>query len=118
MLSILGFIIIIVAAIHIYRTAKQYERNAIGWTLITLGVGFGIQLILPLFIGIIIGIILIVNGSSIKEMQGALNVPAFIIGIVCLVLSIAAVLLILRYVSKIPHEPHFTLPPSPPETFN
>ncbi|HSK70183.1 MAG TPA: hypothetical protein VK892_00705 [Pyrinomonadaceae bacterium] len=118
MLSILGFIIIIVAAIHVYRTAKQYDRNAIGWTLITIGVGFGIQLILPLFLGIIIGIVMIASGSSIEEMQGSLNVPAFIIGLICLALSIAAVLLILRYVSKIPDEPPFTPPPSPPETFN
>ena len=115
MLSIFGIIIIIVVAVFVYRTAKQYDRNAIGWTLITLGVGFGIQLIIPLFIGIVIGVVMIARGSTPEEMQASLNVPAQFIGIVFIVLSIVAVLLILRHVAQIPEEDSFTQPPLPPE---
>jgi len=118
MLSILGLIVIIVASVHVYRTAKQYERNAVAWTLITLAVGLGIQLILPLFILIIVGIIMVTGGSSPEEIQAAISVPAIIISIVCIVLSVVGVFLILRHLSKIPEEESFTKPPSPPETFN
>lgn len=118
MLSILGLIIIIVASIHVFRTAKQYERNAVAWTLITLGVGLGVQLVLPLFIGIIIGIVMVAGGSSVEEIQASIAVPAIIISIACIILSVVAVLFILRHVSKIPEGKSFTPPPSPPQEFN
>lgn len=118
MLSLLRLIVVIVAAVYVYRTAKQYERNAVAWTLTTLGAGLGLQLILPLFIGIVIGIIMVAGGSSHDEIQAAIYLPALIISVVCIVLSVAAVLLILRHVAKIPEEKTFTPPPSPPETFN
>lgn len=117
MLSIIGLVIIIVATIQVYKTAKSYDRNAVGWALLTFGIGFSLQLILPLFIGVIIGIVMMANGSTPEQMQESIMLPATIIGIVCIILSVAAVLLILRFLSKIPEDKPFTPPPAPPENF-
>ncbi len=117
MLSIIGLVIIIVATIQVYKTAKRYERNAVGWALLTFGIGFGLQIILPLLIGIIIGVVMMTNGSTPEQMQEAITVPATILGIVCIILSVAAVLLILHFLSKVPEDKPFTPPPAPPENF-
>ena len=119
MLGIFGLIIIIVVTVHVYRTAKQYGRNAIAWTLTTLGIGFGIQLILPFFIGIVIGVVMLAGRSSPEQIQAAMtSAPAIIINIACIILSVIVVFLVLRHISKIPEEIDFTPPPSPPDTFN
>lgn len=117
MLSILGIIAVIVAAYHIYKTAKDTERSAVGWALLTLGVGFGMQLILPMIIGIIMAVFLTASGSSAMEIQNSINDVALFIGIGGLAASFIGIWLIMRHVSKIPDEKPFTAPPSPP-TFN
>ncbi len=116
MINILGFVILIVVTIFAYKTAKDYERSAIVWALITFAVGFGIQIILPAFILFIIALIATVAGSSTQKIQD--DIPIFTIVIVCLVLSIAACILILRHLATIPEEKPFDVPPSPPTDFN
>lgn len=118
MLSILGFAVLIVATIFAYRTAKDYGRNAAIWALITFGVGFGIQIIIPVFIGIIWGFVLLASGTPPERMQDEIGGWATIIGIICLVLSVISVFLVLRFLSKIPEEKSFVQPPQPPADFN
>ena len=117
-LGILGIAVIIIASVLAYRTAKDYERNGIMWAVIVLAVGFGIQIALPLLIGIIYVIYILASGGAAGEIPQISAGWSIIIGIVCLVLSIAAVMLILRHISSIPEDKLFTPPPSPPETFN
>ncbi len=117
MIGILGIVVIIVATVMAYRTAKQYDRNAVAWAAIVLAVGFGIQLIIPLLLGVVIAVVMLVNGNTETEIQSAIALPSIIIGLVCIVLSVVAVMLILRYLSKIPEDKPFTQPPTPP-TFN
>jgi len=117
MLSIIGLVILVVATIQAYKAAGDSGRSPVKWAFITFGIGFGIQIILPLFIGIVLGIIWISGGKSPEQLQEAIDVPSIIIGIVCLVLSVIAVFLVLRYLSKIPEEKSFTPPPQPPENF-
>ena len=114
MIAILGIVVIIVSTVMAYRTARDYERNGAAWAAIVFVVGFGIQIILPFFAAIIAAVVMIAGGSTPMEMQAALDVPATIFGIVCIILSIVAVMLILRYLSKIPEDKPFTPPPTPP----
>ncbi|MEP6904318.1 MAG: hypothetical protein ABJA66_21555 [Actinomycetota bacterium] len=116
LLLILGLAIIIVVTVFAYKTAKDYGRNAIGWALIAFAVGFGIQIILPIFIVIIIAVAMTVSGSRPEQIKE--DIPEITISLICLVLSVAAGMLILRYLSKIPEEQSFIPPPKPPENFN
>ncbi|MGI8639758.1 MAG: hypothetical protein ACR2MG_07365 [Pyrinomonadaceae bacterium] len=114
MLSILGFIAVFIATYFVYKTAKDTGRNAAIWGLLTFAVGFGIQIILPLLIGIIFGFAMAVSGSSVMEIQADIQSASIIIAIVCLILSFIGIALIMRHVAKIPEEKSFVPPPSPP----
>ncbi len=116
MLSILGFIAVFIAAYFVYKTAKDTGRNAVGWALLTLAVGFGVQIILPLFIGIILGVAMMTSGSSVTEIQESIAPAAMIIGIVCLILSFVGIWFIMRHISKLPEDESFA--PPPPPTFD
>ncbi|CAN5654085.1 hypothetical protein BH20ACI4_BH20ACI4_03200 [soil metagenome] len=119
MLDIIGFVFVIVLTIFAYKTAKDYERNAIGWALITFAVVIGIQIILPvsiILIIIIIATIATAGGSSPHQIQDA--IPIATISIIFKILSIVAGFLILRHLAKIPEEKSFDIPPEPPSDFN
>lgn len=118
MLSIIGLIILVVASIQAYKAAKDYGRNGVAWALITFGIGFGIQLVIPFIFGLVYGIVLAAGGmTSPQQMQEAIMIPAVIVSIVCIVLSVVAVFLVLRHLSKLPEEKSFMSPPQPPENF-
>ncbi len=114
MLSILGLIAVIVAVYQIYKTARDTGRSAVGWALLTLGVGFGLQLILPMLIGAIIAVFMAASGKSIPEIQDSIQNIAVLIGIGSLVASFVGIWLIMRFVSKIPEDNSFVAPPPPP----
>ena len=111
MLSILGFIAVIISTYYVYKTAKDNERNAVVWALITFGVGFGLQLIIPVLIGFFVGVVMIASGSSVEEIQQSVQPFAVIIAIVCLILSFVGIALIMRHVAKLPEDA--TVPPPP-----
>jgi len=111
MLSVLGFIAVIISTYYVYKTAKDNGRNAIVWALITFGVGVGIQIIIPVLIGFGIGLIMAASGSSIPEIQQSVQSVAIVISLVCLVLSFIGIALIMRYVARIPEEGSFVPPP-------
>jgi len=118
MLGIFGLIFVIVAPFFIYRSAKQNERNAIFWAVLALVVGLGIQIVLPLLVGMIIAIVMFAQGSSEAEIQSAIEGPAIIIGIFSLVFSVVGVLWIMKHVNTIPEQESFISPPPPPNDFN
>lgn len=111
MLTILGLIAVVAMTVQVYKTARDTNRNAVVWALMTLAVGLGFQLVVPLLIGIVIGVVMMASGSSQAEIQTAILPAAAIVGIVCLVLSFAGMWLIARQVSKIPED---AAPPAPP----
>lgn len=117
MIGILGIVVIIVAAVLAYRTANQYERSGIAWAGIVLGVGFGIQIALPTLAITVVMIVMAVGGGNQLEILESVYWPATIIGYVCLFLSVVAVMLILKHLSKVPEDESFTAPPVPPESF-
>jgi O-antigen ligase len=116
MLNILGFVVIIVVTIFAYKTAKDYERNAVLWALLTFGIGFGIQIVLPILIFIVVLVAMIASGSTQQQAQQA--IPDITITMICLVLSVVACFIILRHLAQIPEEKSFNAPPAPPTDFN
>jgi hypothetical protein len=106
----------IVMTYQTYKTARDNGRNGGLWALATLGVGIALQFVIPLIIGVVLGIILVMQGTSDPvELQSKIIGPANIFGIVCLVLSIVGMWLIFKHVSKVPGVPIAEVPPPPPE---
>lgn len=120
MIGIGAFIAIFVATYYAYKTAKDYGRNAILWALIVFAVGFGIQIVIPLFIGIVIGVVMTLQGSSPEEIQNSIGGYSFILGFVCIVLSLIGMFLILKFLSRVPEDGVLSegSPPPPPPNFN
>ncbi len=114
MLVILGFIAVIIAAYYIYKTAKDTRRNAVGWALLTLAVGFGLQIIFPAIIIIVIAVVMNVSGkplTNIDQLPWSVGIIIYLIG---LAVSFVGIWLIMRRVSTIPDEESFVAPPPPP----
>lgn len=113
MLSILGFIALIIIAVFAYRTARENNRRPFLWALIVFGVGFAIQIVVPFLFGVGIAIYMTLGGSTVPEIQEAIHLPAMIIGVICLILSVAAAIFILLRIQTAPAGGD-DLPPPPP----
>jgi hypothetical protein len=118
MLSILGIVAIVVMTIQVYKTAKNNERNAGLWAVMTALVGIGLQFVLPIIVGIVIAIVYVAQGTrDPAAIQQQLYGPALVIGIVSLVLSIIGMVIIFKFVSRVPDAPPVSVPPPPPDKF-
>jgi NhaP-type Na+/H+ or K+/H+ antiporter len=118
MFGILGLIFAVAAPFLVYRAAKQNGHNALLWTLFAFAAGLGLQIVVPLLIGVILGIVLISSDDTEQAAHNAILGLAEVVGIVCLFLRFAGVLLIMRHVNKVSEEKPFVLPPQPPRNFN
>jgi uncharacterized oligopeptide transporter (OPT) family protein len=118
MVGILGFIFVIVAPLFVYRSARQNGHNTIFWTLLAFGVGIGLQIIMPLLIGIVLSVIWMSQGRSAAEIEQSLQTPAMIIGLISLALSVGGILLIMRRVNNVRDTDESYLPPPSPPNFN
>lgn len=116
MISLIGLILLIVITVLVYKTAKDYGRNAVLWAAINFVAGFSIQIILPGFILFIIAAAATVGGSSTQQIQD--DIPIVTISIVCIFLSIAAGFLVIRHLGRTPEEDLFDAPPAPPSDLN
>lgn len=117
MLTLLGFIAVFTATYYIYKTARDTGRSAVGWALLTLAVGFGLQIIFPAIILIVIAIAMSVSRkplTNIDQLPWSLDI---IISLIDLSASFIGIWLIIRRISTIPDDEVFDAPPSPP-TFN
>ena len=104
-------------SIQVYKTASDTGRSPIIWAVLTACVGFAFQFILPLFIGIAIGIYLIVSGAPAESAFNAFGLGV-IIEIGCLTLSIVGMVFVSNQVAKIPDDSPisaFSPPPPPPQ---
>ena len=114
MITILGFITIFIATYFTYKTAKDTNRNAVGWALLTFAVGFGSQIIIPVIILIIIAIAMSLSGkplTNIDQLPWSMGTIIYLVGIAA---SFVGIWLILRRVSQFPDDETFIAPPSPP----
>lgn len=114
MLSIIGIVVIFVVTYQVYKTARDTGRNAALWGVLTFCVGFGLQWVIPILLGIIIGVVWMASGTDPSDLQTRIQGPAQIIGIACLLASFVALWLIMRYVSRVPDVPIIAAPPPPP----
>lgn len=113
MINVFGLILLIVITVFVYRTAKDYGKNAGLWALITFGIGFIVQIVLPIIFIVVLAIILMMRGMSQQQVND--SIPSFLITVVFLILSLVAGFLILRKVAQMPEEEPFMPPPSPEE---
>ncbi|MBL8123674.1 MAG: hypothetical protein KIT61_11585 [Pyrinomonadaceae bacterium] len=116
MFGILGIVAIVVFTIQVYKTANGTGRNGALWALLTAAVGFGFQLVIPFVFGLVIAIVYLVSGSSPESLESDINLPASLIGIAGIVISIIGMVLISKHVAKVPDEPPMaaSTPPPPP----
>lgn len=116
MIGILGLIFAIVAPFFVYRNARQNGHNPVLWMLLALVAGVGLQLVIPLTIGILLGVIWIRQGYSAEEIQQSIQAPSSIFGVISLILSVTGIFLIMRNVNIVRDLPTtYPTPPEPPD---
>jgi hypothetical protein len=117
LITLLGIVVIVAFAILVFRTAADTGRSPLPWALLTAGVGLALQFVLPILIGIVIGVYHIVSGKPLDELAVSLFGLGFVIDISCLILSIVGMMSVSKQVLKIPDDPQvpFAPPPPPPQ---
>lgn len=114
MLGIIALIGVFIAAYFAYKTAVSTGRSGPIWALITLAVGLGFQIVLPVLIGIIMGIVFVATGTPVDQIPEKIQGPAAFIGLPMLILSVVGIWLILRHISRLPEDKPAGQPPPPP----
>ncbi|MEP6704088.1 MAG: hypothetical protein ABJB34_04730 [Acidobacteriota bacterium] len=117
MLSILGIVAIVVFTIQVYKTAAGTERNAPQWAIATVSIGIVVQFVLPIIIGLMLGIYYTSRGMSPEEMQSEIGGIAMLIGVGGIVLSIVGMWLVMKHVSNVRNDGSHVNAPPPPPTF-
>jgi len=119
MLGILGLVAIIVFTIQVFKAARSTDRNAGLWALVCAIVGFGFQLVLPMVVGVAMGVYYVLTGMPAEYIQAEIQGPAAVIGVLGLILSVVGMVLIAKHVSKVKaDDPAAQAPPPPPPTFS
>lgn len=113
MLLILDIFVIIFIAVLTFRTARDYGRNVVLWTVAAMGVGFGIQFFVPL----IVLLFALLTGSI--QLNSRSEDPSWLYYTIVLSFfgGIIGSFLVLRQASRLPNVEDFN-PPSPPTTFD
>jgi hypothetical protein len=114
MLSIFALVAVIAAAVQIYKTANSTGRNGALWAFITVAIGIGFQWVIPLAIGIVLGIVMVASGTPVDDIQNKIQGPATIIGFITIGLSFLGVWLVFKHVSKVPNDVPAARVPQPP----
>lgn len=118
MLSIAGIVAIVVFTIQAYKTANGTGRNGALWAFLTAAIGVIFQFVLPVIMGIVIGVYYMMTSGSVDDIESALNGYALILGIVFFIISIVGMWLVMKHVSKVPDDPPMSASaPPPPPTF-
>ena len=97
----LGIAAIIICTVLAFKTARDYGRSGPLWALITFGIGAGIQWVLGFLIGLALGIVYLMSGTSPNEIQSKIAGPAYVIGFGTLILSVVVMLFILKYLGRV-----------------
>ena len=116
MLFIGGIIAIVVFTIQVFKTAKGTGRNAGLWAALTAAIGIGFQFFVPLILGIIIAVYYLATGSSPETLERDVQMPATVIGVISIIVSIIGMVLVSKHVSKVVDVPVGSreVPPPPP----
>lgn len=106
----LPIIFVIIASVFVYRTARDNGYNAVVWTIVTIVAFLGIQFLTGILFGVVVALGNAVWGWPLTLIQDY----SLIVGLLALVPSIGAVLLILRHVNTIKDDDPVSAPPPPP----
>ncbi len=93
-----------------YKKAKATGRNAVAWSLLCGGGFLGAQLLVSLAGGVALGL----GGELYSWSEETMATYELIITIVAIAVSILTVVLLFRYLDRVPDEPIETPPPPPP----
>ena len=118
MLTIVGFVAIVVFTYQVYKTAASTARNPVIWSVVTAMIGIGFQFILPLLIGIVLAIYYVATGTPTERLQDEISGIALIIGLISLVISIVGMAQIMKHVSKVKDDDPVLMAPPPPPNFS
>ena len=97
----IGLIVLVIAPFYIYRSARENGHNPWLWTLLAIGAGVGLQIILPFLIGMLLVALMTGAGRLPSDMDESMRNYSFFIGMLSLALSLTAFLLISQYVSQV-----------------
>ena len=89
--------------------ARERNRSAVAWSLLTIVAWFGSEITVFLLIGVTYGVIAVVNGWEIEEVPAGLQVISYVLGLGAAILSFT---LLRRHLTRRPTE--LPTPPPPP----
>ncbi len=112
-LTILGIVAIVVCAINVYRTAIDTGRSAGLWTLLTIGLGLFFQFVVPFFVGLVIGVYLVISGTPLEKSAVNTFGLLFILEIACLVFSVVGMFFVMNRAAIVPDYKPASSPPPP-----
>ena len=94
-----------------YKKGRDSGRNAILWSVICGGTFIGIQLAVGLGVGILIGV-----GTQVWGWDAnALDKFSILISIASVIPAVIVLMIMFKYLDRIPDEPVMTAPPPPPK---
>ena len=102
--QLMGLAVVVVAPYFVFKTAKENRKSPILWGLATLVGGLCIQYILPVLVGVLLMIFFLATGTPRGKLQETLETPNEILTYAGIFLSVVFVVLILRFVGKIPDD--------------
>jgi MFS family permease len=102
LLYLFGAAAIIVATIFISKTARENGRSGLFWALVTLAVGFGSQIVLPVIGTVVVAVVYLALGTSQRDLSDKIEAPAEMVFYVLWLLSFVFLFLVLRFVANNP----------------
>lgn len=93
-----------------YKKGRDSGRNGVAWGAICGGAFIGSQFVFGLLIGAAIGIVLAASGSGFDKLDSY----SWVISLGAIIPSIIVMLLIFKYLDRIPDDPVVNEPPPPP----
>ena len=116
---LLGTVATVVAAYFTFKTAKENGRNGVVWGLISLLVGFGLQIVGPFVLGVLLVVIMLFTGTPQSQIQSKIDGPANILFYVFWLLGFVGLFLVIKFVSRLPETDDADLSEivPPPPTF-
>jgi hypothetical protein len=105
----LPIVFIIVLAILIYKSAREYGRNAVLWTVAAV-VGY---LVIQFAFGVVIGIVLVIGAQVWGWSPTLIDDYSLLIGLVALAPAIGYVLILWKIVTRVPENYVPTVKKSP-----
>lgn len=118
-LYIIGLAVIVVAAILVYKTARDTGRSGILWAFLLVGLGLTLQFVVPIIATVVMVLVYQASPSTMPEsmMMEEIDSYAWLFILSGLALSFVSAWAIMRFVSRIPEEGPGSSAPPPPPTF-